>query len=184
MRYAEKHIEYINNYNRIIREQLQRAMEYHGINPDEIEPETNEHIKKCLGVWDFDGHYDVFKTLGAKRYMVKYSNDERNKKKDRGQINLTVSGLNKKVCVPYLIDKYGDGVFDAFNNDLYIPPEYTGKNTHTYIDERRTGVISDYLGNPAPYDELSGVHLEKADYSLSISREYLDYILSVEEIEL
>lgn len=181
---ANNHMEYINKYNTLIREQLQRAMEYHGINTDAIEPETNEHIKKCLGVWDFDGHYDLFKTLGAKRYMVKYSNDERNKKKDRGKYNLTVSGLNKKVCVPYLLNKYGDNIFDAFTNDLYIPPKYTGKNTHTYIDERRTGVITDYLGTPAPYDELSGVHLEKSDYSLSISREYLDYILSVEEIEI
>lgn len=181
---ANNHMDYINKYNKLIREQLKRAMAYHGIDADAIEPETNEHIKKCLGVWDFDGHYDLFKTLGAKRYMVKYSNDERNKKKDRGQYNLTVSGLNKKVCVPYLLNKYGDNIFDAFTNDLYIPPEYTGKNTHTYIDERRTGVITDYLGTPAPYDELSGVHLEKSDYSLSISREYLDYILSVDEIEI
>lgn len=159
-------------------------MDYHGISRDAIEPETIEHVKKCLGEWDFDAHYETFKTLGAKRYMVKYSNDERNKKKDRGKINITVSGLNKKICVPYLLDKYGeDGVFDAFNNDLYIPPEHTGKNTHTYIDERRTGTVTDYLGASAKYDELSGVHLEKSDYSLKISREYIDYLLKIEIIE-
>lgn len=180
---AYNHMDYINKYNIIIREQLIKAMKYHGISPDAIEPETIDGVKKCLGVWDFDGHYKQFKTLGAKRYLVQYSDDERNKPKDRGKYNLTVSGLNKKICVPYLLDTYGEtGIFNVFNNNLYIPPEHTGKNTHTYIDEPRAGVVVDYLGTPGKYNELSGVHLEKSDYSLSISREYLDYILNVETV--
>lgn len=182
---AENHLEYIQRYNETIRSQLIRAMDHHGINPDAIEPETMENVKKCLGVWDFDGHYEQFKTLGAKRYLVKYSNDERNPEKKRGTFNLTVSGLNKKTCVPYLLNKYGEkGIFSAFNRELYIPPEYTGKNTHTYIDEPRVGVVIDYLGVPCEYNEQSGVHLGKADYSLKISREYLDYLLNIETIEL
>ena len=182
---AENHADYIQRYNETIRAQLIRAMEYHGMNPDAIEPETVEHVKKCLGVWDFDGHYKQFKTLGAKRYLVQYSDDERNPAKKRGTFNLTVSGLNKKTCVPHLLEKYGEsGIFDAFNNELYIPPDYTGKNTHTYIDEPRTGTVVDYLGVPGEYDERSGVHLEKSDYSLKISREYLDYLLNIETIEI
>ena len=182
---AENHIEYIHRYNKAIRSQLLRAMKYHGINPDAIEPETAERVKKCLGVWDFDGHYKQFKTLGAKRYLVQYSYDERNPEKKRGTFNLTVSGLNKKTCVPYLLNKYGEqGIFSAFNNELYIPPNFTGKNTHTYIDEQRTGTVADYLGIPGEYDERSGVHLEKSDYSLKISREYLDYLLNIETIEI
>ena len=91
--------------------------------------------------------------------------------------------MNKKKCVPYLLKKYGKrGIFDAFTNNLYVPPEHTGKNTHTYIDEPRAGVVVDYLGTPGKYNELSGVHLEKCDYSLSISREYLDYILKVDTV--
>ena len=182
---AENHIEYIRRYNETIRSQLLRAMKYHGINPDAIEPETVERVKKCLGVWDFDGHYKQFKTLGAKRYLVQYSDDERNPEKKRGTFNLTVSGLNKKTCVPYLLNKYGEhGIFSAFNNELYIPPDFTGKNTHTYIDEPRTGTVADYLGVPGEYYERSGVHLEKSDYSLKISREYLDYLLNIETIEI
>ena len=182
---AENHIEYIRRYNKAIRSQLLRAMKYHGINPDAIEPETAERVKKCLGVWDFDGHYKQFKTLGAKRYLVQYSDDERNPEKKRGTFNLTVSGLNKKTCVPYLLNKYGEhGIFSAFNNELYIPPDFTGKNTHTYIDEPRSGTVTDYLGVPSEYNERSGVHIEKSDYSLKISREYLDYLLNIETIEI
>lgn len=178
---VEKHMDYIQRYNEIIRAQLVRAMEYHGIAPETIEPETIKGVKKCLGVWDFDGHYKQFKTLGAKRYIVQYSDDSRNSESIRGTYNLTVSGLNKRTCVPYLLERYGEqGIFSAFNDELYIPPEYTGKNTHTYIDDSRTGKVVDYLGVEGDYNERSGVHLEKSDYSLKISREYLDYLLDVE----
>ena len=182
---AEKHINYIRRYNETIRSQLLRAMEYHGIDPDAIEPKTVKGVKKCLGVWDFDGHYRQFKTLGAKRYLVQYANDSRNSEAIRGAYKLTGSGLNKRTCVPYLLDKYGEqGIFSAFNTELYIPPEYTGKNTHTYIDDSRTGTVVDYLGVAGEYNERSGVHLEKSDYSLKISREYLDYLLDVETMEI
>lgn len=160
-------------------------MDYHGISKTEVEPETIEHVKKCLGVWDFDGHYQQFKTLGAKRYIVQYSYDGRNPEKKRGTYNLTVSGLNKKVCVPYLLEKYGEkGIFSAFDDELYIPPEYTGKNTHTYIDEPRKGMVIDYMGINGYYNEMSSVHLEKSDYSMKLSREYLDYLLNIETIEI
>lgn len=182
---AGNHLEYLERYNAAIRTQLIKAMKYHGINPDAIEPETVKHVKKCLGLWDFDGHYSKFKTLGAKRYLVQYSDDNRNPVKKRGTYNLTVSGLNKQICVPYMLKHYGEqNIFSAFNNELYIPPEYTGKNTHTYIDEPRTGKVIDYMGVPGEYNELSGVHLEKSDYSLKISREYLDYLLDIETIEI
>lgn len=182
---AKDHHEYIKRYNKTIRSQLVRAMEYHKISPDAIEPETVEHKKKCLGVWDFDGHYQQFKTLGAKRYLVQYSDDARNSEKKRGTYNLTVSGLNKKKCIPYLLEEYGErGIFQAFNRQLYIPPDFTGKNTHSYIDKSKSGFVIDYFGYPGKYNERSAVHLEKADYSLKISREYLDYLLNIETIEI
>ena len=183
-RNADKHRAYLDEYNRKIRLQLYRAMDYHGIDRNAIEPETKDGKKKCLGVWDFDGNYSRFKTLGAKRYMVEYSDDERNKPKDRGRVNLTVSGLNKQVCIPWMLSMWGaDGVFEHFTDDLYIPPEYTGKMTHTYIDEPRSGVLVDYTGKPGEYLELSAVHLEKADYSLSIAREYADYLRGVQSLD-
>lgn len=172
---ADAHTEYINEYNRLITESLRRAMEYHDIDPAETAPETIKGVKKPLGVWEEDGEYSQFKTLGAKRYMVEY--------KESGKINITVSGLNKKVCAPYLIEKYGEDVFDAFTDHLYVPPDYTGKMTHTYIDEERRGVVTDYRGTPCEYTELSSVHLEKADYDLSISREYADYLSGIRGID-
>lgn len=169
--HRENHTDYIDKYNRIIQTQLENAMDYHGLSYDLIRPKTIKGVEKPLGVWDYEGTYDKFKTLGAKRYMVE---------KD-GDINITVAGLNKKACVPYMLEKWGDKVFDNFSDNLYIPPEHTGKNTHTYIDDERRGIVTDYLGNSAEYWELSSVHLMQADYSLSLAREYVDYILNVQE---
>lgn len=167
----DKHIKYIEEYNKRARNQLIEAMKYHKLSLDMIEPKTIKGEKKCLGVWDYEGTYNKFKTLGAKRYMVQ---------KD-GKVNITVSGLNKKIAVPYMVEKWGDKVFDHFNNDLYIPPEYTGKNTHTYIDEEKQGVVTDYLGVSCEYYEKSSVHLMKSDYSLSLSKEYVDYIMGIQD---
>lgn len=176
-RNAEQHRTYFENYNRLIREQLLRACEYHEIDAAAIEPETSEGVKKLLGAWDFEGHYSRFKSLGAKRYMVEYSQDPRNSSKKRGTISLTVSGLNKEKCVPWMLEQYGpEKIFDAFSDDMYVPSEYSGKLTHTYIDAERRGILTDYTGLRGEYHELSAVHLEGSDYSLSLSQEYADFL--------
>lgn len=178
-----EHMDYIESYNRNVRKKLVKACKYHGIDIAETEPETINGVKKPLGIWDYDGHYQRFKTLGAKRYMVQ---------DDAGAVNITVSGLNKRVTVPFLCEGWNsyitdhlehDSPFDRFSTGLYVPAEYTGKNTHTYIDTPHRGRVTDYLGNDAGYYERSCIHLEGADYSLSIAQEYIEYILGLEEID-
>ena len=164
----EKHKHIIDNYNLYIQEKLKKAMKYHNLPEELVKPKTIKGEEKYLGVWDFEGIY-TFKTIGAKRYMTK--------KDDK--ISITVSGLNKKTTVPYLLEKFSDP-FEAFTDGLYVPREYTGKNTHTYIDEPIDGIITDYLGNTAEYHELSAVHLEPSDYDLSLARLYVDYIRGVQ----
>ena len=68
---------------------------------------------------------------------------------------------------------------DEFKDGLVIPPSKTGKNIHTYIDEETTGIITDYKGVSIPYHELSSIHLEESGYELSLSREFIDYLLNI-----
>ena len=112
--------------------------------------------------------------------MLLYADDSRNGD-IAGKYSLTVSGLNKKITLPYLLDKYGENVFNAFDNDLYIPAGFTGKKTHTYIDDPQSGKLRDYQGNVADYMEYSSIHLGESDYSLSISQEYIKFLLSISE---
>lgn len=169
----ERHAAYIEQYNKAITAKLERACAFHGIDVSAIRPLTVKGVEKPLGVWDFEGVYTRFKTLGAKRYMT-----EKN-----GEISLTVSGVNKKFAIPYLVNKYGDGVFDAFKDDLLIPAAYTGKMTHTYIDDPFSVELTDYKGVTRTVSELSCVHLEPAEYSLSLSNAYIDYLMGVQYYE-
>lgn len=166
----ESHMEYINRYNENVIRKLEAAMKYHGLPFSQCSPKTIKGVEKTLGLWDFEGVYSRFKTLGAKRYMVE---------KD-GKINITVSGVNKSQAMPYLIEKYGDNIFDAFTNGLYIPPGKTGKNTLTYLDEEQDGLVTDYLGKTEEFHTLSGIHMAPAEYNLNESQAYIDFILGVQ----
>ena len=180
--HMDDHMEYIHEYNARVKRKLEKACKVHKIPLEMTEPQTIKGDKKPLGVWDFDGHYTRFKTLGAKRYMTDVD----------GDINITVSGLNKRVTVPFICDGWRINLqdktpvndpFEEFRTSLYVPGEYTGKMTHTYIDEPCRGKITDYLGNTARYDERSIIHLENADYSLSIAEEYLSYLKGMEDMQ-
>ena len=185
----ERHMKFIEDYNLKIRSKLEKMCEKCGIDKSLLSPKTIKGISKPLGVWEYEGTYSRFKTLGAKRYMTE---------KD-GTISMTVSGVNKNNAIPYLLKKYGEEkIFNAFDEDLYIPSTCgeivaynaegiainnpTGKSTHTYIDEEMCGSIVDYLGNRGSFHELSGVHLEPCDYSFSIAESYADFIKGVKDI--
>lgn len=174
-----KHIDFINRYNNMVLSKLKRAAKHHNVSIDDFKPLTQKGVEKLIGVWDNEGNddyiaYKAFKTLGAKRYMI-LDNDYR--------LSITVSGLNKSVTVPYLINKYGKyGAFKAFSDGLYIPVNSTGKNTHTYVDNEISGYLTDYQGNIDKYNERAYIHLEEQDYTLSINQNYLEYIDNVKYI--
>ena len=170
---AEKHREYIEMYNEEITYKIKKALEYHGIDTNLAHPKNKKGVEKPLGVWNEEETYDKFKTLGAKRYMTELD----------GKLSLTVSGLSKEIALKYMKEHFGDKIFENFDDGLYIPQGHTGKLTHTYIDIEMSGFLTDYLGNTAEYHELSGTHLEPADYDMSIARKYLDYLLEISTFE-
>ena len=166
----EKHRPYFENYNNKLLKRLKKVMDLLGIPFEKCTPKTVKGQVKPIGIFEYEGTYKRFKYLGAKRYMVEDQD---------GEINLTVSGINKFVCVPYLKKKYGDNtnIFNAFNDGLIIPKGYTGKQIHTYIDYETKGTVRDYLGKEYNYHELSGIHMEDTEYSLSVGEEFLRYLL-------
>lgn len=167
---AERHKEYFERYNKWIIKKLETALNYHGLPLDSMKPKTIKGIEKPLGVWDFDGFYKEFKTLGAKRYIVNHDDN----------ILITVCGLSKKSGKEYIAKQTNP--FDFFNSGMYVDSEHTGKMTHTYIDYEIEGVITDYLGNDAYYNEKSFIHLEKTDYLLSLTKMYIDYYRGLQKL--
>lgn len=174
IRNADKHVDWINKYNDYIKHKLELACKHHKIDFSMVSPKTIKGVEKTLGFFDFDGHYKKFKTLGAKRYLVLDDNNE---------FHLTCAGVSKK-AIDYMIEiAHGDidEVFKLFDNNLYIPKGRTGKHIHTYIDDEREGIMTDYLGNKEYYHAYSGCHLEDADFTLSLSKKYIDYLLGLKE---
>ena len=177
---AENHMEYFEKYNTWITNKLEYAVKQHGLNIDLLYPKTVDGVEKPLGIWDFDGEYNKFKTLGAKRYMMTYSDNPKNGEKKRGKNFLTVAGLGKKSGIEYL-ETFGSRMFDKFNNEMTVPPEYSGRSTHTYIDVLRSGKVTDYLGNTADYYEMSGTHLENSEYTLTLAPKYVEFLIGLVE---
>lgn len=168
---VNNHQQFIEKHNQFITDKMRRAMIFHKLPFELTEPETLTGKKKPLGIWEYEGAYDTFKSLGAKRYMVE---------KD-GKISITVSGLNKAVCVPFIIDKSNNNPFEFFDIDMYIPKGFTGKKIHTYIDYETSGYITDYKGKRALWHEYSSVNLSESDYTLSLASQYIDYLCGLRE---
>lgn len=177
--HTETHSDYFKSYNASIVSKIERAARHHGISPDEFKPKTISGKTKVIGEWDYEGEYLKFKTLGSKRYLTLARDVDGN-----FTYELTVSGLDKRLALPYLFyhkskNKAGKtvprNVWKAFSDGMYIPPGKTGKLTHTYLDSEYSGVVTDYLGNAGQYHEMSGAHLSGCDYTLSVDDDYKDF---------
>lgn len=168
----DRHKDYFDYYNQKIIWKLENMCNEFGFDTSSIKPKNQKGIEKPLGVWDFEGTYKLFKTLGAKRYLT-FKDD----------LEITCAGVPKKNAVNYLkeISKDTLDCFDNFNTSLTIPKDKSGKMTHTYIDDFQDLIIEDYQGHKTEIHCKGGVHLENVEFTLSISRQYETFILEVLE---
>lgn len=174
--HTNDHADYFERYNQGILDKIKKSSRYLGISESEFSPKTEKGVIKTLGFWDDEGEYTRFKTLGAKRYLVQSTKPDGTTK-----YSLTVAGTHKEKSMKYMLTK-GDP-FDLFDDSLVIPSEHSGRLIVTYIDHETDGWVIDDDGTPYHYHELSSVHMEPSDYSLSISRQFDQYLRGVQEID-
>lgn len=127
--------EKVEQYNDNVKAELQKA----GYDAVRI----HDHVY-WLGIAEFDGSYDKFITLGAKRYAT-----EKNKK-----IKITVAGVPKKAgacCLRSLKD---------FKDGFIFHGDGTGKILHTYMNHE---IDIDEHGN----EYADSIDLSPNDYTLS-----------------
>ena len=163
--------EFIDRYNKLCEKKLRAMCDHYGLDYDaELLPRTIKGEVMPIGIFSREPDIKKFKTLGAKRYMTYID----------GELSITVSGVNKKTAVPWLLEKVGvEGAFEAFEEGLIVPEDATGKLTHYYIDKPYEGEVTDYMGNVYHYLTLSGIYLEKATYCFDISQAYIDFLKGV-----
>lgn len=175
----DKHKDYIDKYNKDITQRVYRCLDRYGLPHELAHPKTIKGVEKPLGVWDYEGVYTRFKTLGAKRYMVE----------EDGEIHITIAGVGKTAGANYLKRKYktNDEIFTHFIDGIEFPAYYiwedengeshedngSGKLCHTYIDNPMYGEVIDFMGHKATYKEFSGVHMDNTEYTLSLEKDFV-----------
>ena len=175
----DKHKDFINCYNKDIISKLKKAIKYHrkycknfDYTEKDIEPLTIKGKKKPLGVWDYEGCYDKFKTLGAKRYV--YSQGDKFK--------ITVAGLPKKKGAQAILDECDNDVnlcFEYFNDNMHIDTEGL-KQASTYIDFETSYLCTDYLGYTTEVKSPSGVYLGDTNFTLKLTERFKTYIEQIQ----
>jgi hypothetical protein len=163
----ERHKQLFDDSNDRIIEKIEFVAEKRNIPVEKFMPKNDVKNKIYpIGQWSFEGVYDKFKTLGAKRYFVLVD----------GKYELTVAGANKAMACKYLTLKRNKDPFDMFADGLCVPAEYSGRNILTYIDCETEGVVYDYLGEPLEYHEYTSIHMEASDYNMSMSADFRDFL--------
>lgn len=113
-----------------------------------------------LGVWEYEGTYDKFKTLGAKKYCV-----EKN-----GKSTVTVAGLSKKKGSDYL-EKIGG--ISHFKDKLEFPYEYSGRTYSVYDDDNS---IREITVNGDTFTTSSSMAIHETTYNLDRTGEYVTHL--------
>lgn len=170
----QRHKKTIENYNIYITNLINNCLQHYDIDIKLANPDG----KHPLGEWTYEGKYDYFKTLGAKRYVTQKDN----------KFKITISGLyngnNKKKDKGYNPTNYilKHGGFDFVTLDMKIPPDYSYRKTHTYVDDRPYRIkLKDYNNEEAVVSEYRYIHLENSEFNLSMSEDFIDYLIGVDD---
>lgn len=164
IKYIDCDSNFFNEYNEKIADRENMRADMLGITRDTFIPKDKKGISHRLGIYDDEGVYKKFKTLGAKKYC--YINKE-------NKLLMTVSGVRKSaVSQLHNIDEFKDGtVFDV---------EHAQKLLMTYIDD-----MTPIVWNKGHYDEFYskyqyGICAQPTTYSLGITDDYESILTMVQ----
>ena len=140
----DKHLDFFKRYNHDVMSQLALMCNYHNIPFDMVQPLTKKGERKMIGLWDIEEPYEYFKTLGAKRYMYVHKS---------GEINMTVSGVNKKYAMPYMLYTYGGAKYHTDEwLELFKLAYSPDPNKLTESKEAMAKVINEYKNGDLDYE--------------------------------
>lgn len=151
-------INVIYNYNKQVDDKIKQVANFYNIDIKRFEPVDCKGIQHKIGLFDKDGEYLYFKTLGAKKYCYIDKATEK--------LHITVAGVPKK-GVSALKNNINN-----FNDNLFFNACDTGKKQIFYNDEQPVIKVIDYLGNEDVISEKKGICLMPCSYTLSKSLVY------------
>lgn len=154
---------WFDDYNKKIKSSYYDIATRLDIDERNLHPKDKKGVEHPIGVFDYEGTYKKFVTLGAKRYC--YEDDD--------GLHITVAGVNKKTGVAAL-----DGKIENFNEHLEFDYFQSGKKIVNYNDNQ-----SPVTWNKGAYDEYAssdkfGITLQPTTYGMNSAADYLETILA------
>lgn len=146
-------------YNKDITDKIRKSCTINELDFNKTRPKTIKGKEKPLGIFDKEEDCIEFKTLGAKRYVERRSDDK---------LYLTVSGINKDAV--QLLNNDIDNFKDGFNFDK--DADCVTKKLCSYLDNITECTFEDGYVNTYKY----GINLRRTGYLLSITDEYKQLI--------
>ena len=168
IRNYKKYLPIIEQINKENLQAIEKVCEYYDIPIDRFTPTDIKGKKHTLGLLEFEGEYEEFKTLGAKKYVYR----------ENGELHMTLSGVRKS-AVSLLnndINNFRNGFeFDYSINKLNMVYR-DGKNKQepfSFIDKNGQEYYCDDI-------EFS-VIAQPTTYTLGITKEYEQLLEYIEE---
>ena len=148
---------------------------------DLLNEQIREEIEECglectvtykdkdytLGLWESDGDYKEFKTLGAKKYCYIEYDDS---------FHITVAGLSKSKARAYL---ESIGGIDAFKIGTVVPKQHSGRTTAKYNDYEQVRTLRLETGEVISVG--SNIVIEDATYKFTLAEDYEDLLSHMNE---
>ena len=171
----DAHKAYIEDYNSSIIRKCTECLNYHGFDPAMLAPKNKKGEIKQIGIWDYEGKYDYFKTMGCKRYLTY---------KD-GEFDLTCAGLEDGKGIAELTRNGTkvDDVFNRFNDDFKVDAENSGKLAHFYNDDPYEIEVVDYCGNRGKISCNSCCVLFPVAFSVNGNEEYKLFLKYISKLQ-
>jgi hypothetical protein len=157
-KYIGNHDDVFERLNAEIREQASRADVRSTV---DLNGELFE-----LGVWDNDGCYAEFKTLGAKKYAYTYE--------EGGDVHITVAGLGKESGARWINN---NGGLDAFKVGTVIPEGHSGRTIAKYNDLTEP---VEKVYNGVRIETASNTALYETSYTFSLTDDYDDLLKHID----
>lgn len=160
---SNKHQHIFDGYNKNIKLKCLHVANHYQFDVKLFAPIDKHGVKHPLGYYEFDGQYQEFITLGAKRYCYR---------DDKG-LHITVSGVGKQGV------KVLNNDIHNFNFHTFFDYDNAHKMISCYNDEQPPFTFIDENGHKYNCKWESGVVLYPTTYQMSINSDFYEFLESL-----
>lgn len=169
---ADINLKYIEEYNEKMLARLHRVANERNIPYERFAPTDPDGNPHPLGVFEADGFYDEFVSMGSKKYCYKCWETNKKTGEKEYKFHFTVAGLQKSY-----VD--GTGEHPTMTSMSQMLPGTVipkGRTNYQYSISQPLVELTDYLGNKYVNDYERGVAMWRTSYTFGLSNDYSELL--------